>query len=393
MSRVEEWVLENKDKIEKGVEIMSQGCEILAATVGQFHPILEAVFVASAELLSNPEGNEAKYLAEQFERVNQKLEGIQDEVEKIALELQRTSLNKQNFDREAQMISQYEKFQEFVIAKPKFKEKKKEKFLSHFENTDRDVNLDALYNSFIGENTSGDAMMDTILVTEQRSRRAVEEFCARLKKLFVVGIIAVMGYTALKEGTVGEDMVKKWQDRMEDVEKRMKAAVDECVNNFPAQAKMDVEHKLTETQSHVDPEFTKFLLDALVKKYDWVCWSVRVFNHGGIFFWNWLAGKRYHGSGGGINYFDLLTKNKIRIVVSFTANPKPLNKVEIKDQIENERLKGDMISVAESLCKTLPNCLVHAVSRYKRVEEVNNFDPECYYYAVHKRAHICIHSE
>ncbi|XP_053530863.1 rapunzel 5 [Ictalurus punctatus] len=393
MSRVEEWVLENKDKIEKGVEIMSQGCEILAATVGQFHPILEAVFVASAELLSNPEGNEAKYLAEQFERVNQKLEGIQDEVEKIALELQRTSLNKQNFDREAQMISQYEKFQEFVIAKPKFKEKKKEKFLSHFENTDRDVNLDALYNSFIGENTSGDAMMDTILVTEQRSRRAVEEFCARLKKLFVVGIIAVMGYTALKEGTVGQDMVKKWQDRMEDVEKRMKAAVDECVNNFPAQAKMDVENKLTERQSHVDPEFTKFLLDALVKKYDWVCWSVRVFNHGGIFFWNWLAGKRYHGSGGGINYFDLLTKNKIRIVVSFTANPKPLNKVEIKDQIENERLKGDMISVAESLCKTLPNCLVHAVSRYKRVEEVNNFDPECYYYAVHKRAHLCIHSE
>ncbi|KAF4076105.1 hypothetical protein AMELA_G00226640 [Ameiurus melas] len=393
MSRVEEWVLENKDKIEKGVEIMSQGCEVLAATVGQFHPILEAVFVASAELLSNPEGKEAKYLAEQFERVNQKLEGIQDEIEKIALELQRTSLNKQNFDREAQMISQYEKFQEFVIAKPKFKEKKKEKFLSHFENTDRDVNLDALYNSFIGENTSGDAMLDTILVTEQRSRRAVEEFCARLKKLFVVGIIAVMGYTALKEGTVGEDMVKKWQDRMEDVEKRMKAAVDECVNNFPAQAKTDVEQKLTERQSHVDPEFTKFLLDALVKKYDWVCWSVRVFNHGGIFFWNWLAGKRYHGSGGGINYFDLLTKNKIRIVVSFTANPKPLNKVQIKDQIEKERLKGDMISVAESLCKTLPNCLVHAVSRYKRVEEVNNFDPECYYYAVHKRAHICIHSE
>ncbi|KAM9436558.1 rapunzel 5 isoform 1-T1 [Clarias gariepinus] len=393
MSRVEEWVLENKDKIEKGVEIMSQGCEVLAATVGQFHPILEAVFVASAELLSNPEGKEAKYLAEQFERVNQKLEGIQDEIEKLALELQRTSLNKQNFDREAQMISQYEKFQEFVIAKPKFKEKKKEKFLSHYENTDRDVNLDGLYNAVTGENTSGDAMLDTILVTEQMSRRAVEEFCARLKKLFVVGIIAVMGYTALKEGTVGEDMVKKWQGRMEDVEKRMKAAVDECVNNFPEQAKKDVEHKLVERQSSVDPEFTKFLLDSLAKKYDWVSWSVRVFNHSGIFFWNWLAGKRYHGSGGGINYFDLLTDNKVRIVVSFTANPKPLNKVQIKDQIENEKLKGDMISVAESLCKSLPNCLVHAVSRYKRVEEANNFVPECYYYAAHKRAHICIHSE
>ncbi|XP_017564173.2 uncharacterized protein LOC108433850 [Pygocentrus nattereri] len=393
MNRVEEWVLENKGKIEKGVEIMGQGCEILATTVGQFHPILEAVFVASAELLSNPEGKEAKYLAEQFERVNQKLEGIQDEIDKIALELQRTSMNKQNFDREAQMISQYEKFQEFVLAQPKFKEKKKEKFLSHFENTDGDLNIDALYNAVTGENTSGDAMLDTVVTTEQRSRRAVEEFCAQLKKLFLVGIIAVMGHTALKDGAVGEAMVKKWQDRMEDVEKRMKAAVDECINNFPAQAKMDVEHQLLEKPGSVDPEFAKFLLDVLAKKYDWVCWSIRVFNHGGFFFWNWLAGKIYHGIGGGGNFFDILTKNNIRIVVSFSVDPKPLNKSQLHDQIENQRLKGNMESVAQSLCNSLPNCLVHAVSRYKTIEETNNFQPECHYYSIHKRAYVCIHSE
>jgi len=135
MNRVEEWVLENKDKIEKGVEIMGQGCEVLAATVGQFHPILEAVFLASAEILGNPDGKEAKFLAEQFEKINQKLEGIQDEIDQIALEMQRTSMNKQNFDREAKIISQYEKFQDFVNAKPKFKEKKKEKFISQYENT------------------------------------------------------------------------------------------------------------------------------------------------------------------------------------------------------------------------------------------------------------------
>ncbi|XP_030639181.1 rapunzel 5 [Chanos chanos] len=393
MSRVEEWVLENKGKIEKGVEIMGKGCEILAATVGQFHPILEAVFVASAELLTNPEGKEAKYLAEQFERVNQKLEGIQDEIEKIALELQRTSMNKQNFDREAQMISQYEKFQDFVNAKPTFKEKKKEKFLSHYENTDGDMNLDALYNAVTGENISGDAMLETVVATEQRSRRAVEEFCAHLKKLFVVGIIAVMGYAALKDGEVGKVMVKKWQDRMENIEKRMKAAVDECTQNFAVQAKMDIESHLLQRQASIDPEFTKFLLDHLAKKYDWVSWSIRVFSHGGIFFWNWLAGKKYHGSGGGDNFFDLLTNNNIRIVVSFSADPKPINKSQLQDQIETQKLKGNMVSVAQSLCNSLPNCLVHAVSRYKKMEEMNNFQPECYYYGIHKRAYLCIHSE
>ncbi|XP_041648873.1 uncharacterized protein LOC121513297 [Cheilinus undulatus] len=393
MNNVADWVLQNRDKIEKGVAIMGQASEVLAATVGQLHPVLEAVFVASAELLSNPDSSEARYLTQQFEMVNQKLEGIQDEIDKIALELQRTSLNKQNFDREAQMISQYEKFQDFVNAKPKFKEKKMEKFLSHYENTEGDLNLDALYNAVTGENTSGDPMLETIVATEKRSRRAVEDFCARLKKLFVVGIIAVMGHAALKEGAVGEEMVKKWKDRMEDVEKRMKAAVDECTEKFPDQAKIDMEHILQENPGTVDQEFTQSLLDALVKKYDWVNWSVRAFkNREKIFFFNWLAGKKCHGSGG-TNWFDFLTKNNVKVVVSFCVDPKPINKSEIQETIENRKLKGNMMGLALSLNTSFPNCLVHAVSHYKEVVESNNFQEDCYYYGKHKRAHLCLHSE
>ncbi|XP_014056254.1 uncharacterized protein rpz5 [Salmo salar] len=394
MTSVAEWLVQNRGKIEKGVEIMGQASAVLAATVGQLHPVLEAVFVASSEILSNPEGQDARYLTEQFSMVNQKLEGIQAEIEQIALELQRTSLNKQNFDREAQMLSQYEKFQDFVNAKPKFKEKKMEKFLSHYENTDTDLNLDALYNAVTGDNTSGDPMLETVVSTEQRSRRAVEDFCARLKKLFVVGIIAVMGYASLKEGVVGDEMVKKWQERMEDVENRMKAAVDDCTENFADQAKLDMEHQLQEKPGSVDLDFTKSLLDTLIKKYDWVSWSIRVFNDKErIVFFNWLAGKKYHGSGGGANYFDVLTKNNIKVVISFSVQPKPINKGQIQQEIEGQKLKGNMMDVAQVLSRSLPNCLVHAVSHYKEVVETNNFQEDCYYYGKHKKAYLCIHPE
>ncbi|KAK5922041.1 hypothetical protein CgunFtcFv8_019346 [Champsocephalus gunnari] len=393
MNNVADWLVQNRDKIEKGVEIMGQASEVLAATVGQLHPILEAVFVASAEILSNPDSKEARYLTQQFEMVNQQLEGIQDEIDQIALELQKTSLNKQNFDREAQMLSQYEKFQDFVNAKPKFKEKKMEKFISHYENTDSDLNLDALYNAVIGESTAGDPMLETVVAIEQRSRRAVEDFCARLKKLFVVGIISIMGHSALKEGVVGEDMVKKWQGQMEDVEKRMKAAVDECTENFADQAKMDIEHKLLENPGTVNQDFTKSLLDSLVKKYDWVNWSVRAFsNRERIFFFNWLAGKKCHGSGGA-NWFDILTYTKIKVVVSFCVDPKPINKGQILEQIESQKMKGNMMAVALALNKSFPNYLVHAVSHYKEVVQSNNFHEDCYYYGKHKRAYLCIHSE
>lgn len=393
MNTVADWLVQNRDKIEKGVEIMGQASEVLAATVGQLHPILEAVFVASAELLSNPDGKEARYMAQQFENVNQQLEGIQDTIDQIALELQRTSMNKQNFDREVQMVSQYEKFQDFVTAKSKFKEKKMEKFISHYENTEGDLNLDALYNAVVGSNISGDPILETVVITEQRSRRAVEDFCARLKKLFVVGIIAVMGYAALKEGVVGEEIVKKWQERMEDVEKRMKAAVDECTEKFADQAKLDVEHLVMENPGNINQEFIKSLMDSLIKKYDWVNWSIRAFSdRERVFFFNWLAGKKYHGSGGA-NWFDILTNNKIKVVVSFCVSPKPIDKNQIQEQIQSQKLKGNMMAVALSLKKIFPNLLVHAVSHYKEVVETNNFHEDCYYYGKHKRAYLCIHPE
>lgn len=393
MTTVADWIVQNRDKIEKGIEIMGQAAEVLASTVGQLHPILEAVFVASAELLSNPEGKEARYLTQQFDMVNQKLEGIQDEIDKIALELQKTSLNKQNFDQEAQMISQYEKFQEFVNANPKFREKKKEKFLKQYENTDGDLNVEALYYAVTGENMSGEPMLDVVVATEQRSRRAVEDFCAQLKKLFMIGIIAIMGYAALTEGNVEEEMVKKWQVRMEDVEKRMKAAVDDCTENFADQAKLDMEHLLQENPGPADKDFTNSLLESLVKKYDWVSWSVRAFkNRETIFFFNWLAGKKYHGSGGA-KWFDILTKNKIKVVISFCVNPKPINKGQIQEKIEQHKLKGNMMAVALSLRKDFPDCLVHAVSHYKAVVESNSFNEDCYYFGKHKRAHLFIHPE
>ncbi|KAJ7985468.1 hypothetical protein DPEC_G00352340 [Dallia pectoralis] len=377
-SAVTEWLLQNREKIEKGVDIIGQASEVLAVTVGQLHPVLEAVFRASAELLSNPEGKEAQYLTEQFSKINEKLEDIQAELNQISLELQKTSMNKQNFDREAQMISQYEKFQEFVNAKNNFKEKKKEKFLSHFENTDADMNLDSLYYAVTGENTSGDPMLETVVATEQRSRRAVEDFCASLKKLFVVGIIAAMGYASLKEGQVGDETVKKWQERMEDVENRMKAAVDDCTKNFAEQAKQDMEGQLKEKPGSVNIDFTKSLLDMLVKKYDWVSWSLRVFSDTERnFIFNCLAGKNYHGSAGNPdlqNHFDVITNNNIKVVISFCVEPKPIDKELIQKQTERQKLKGNMVDVAQSLREGLPNYLVHAISRYKEVE--NRILPE-----------------
>ncbi|XP_012737526.3 protein rapunzel isoform X1 [Fundulus heteroclitus] len=393
MNSVADWLVQNRDKVEKGVEIMGQASEVLAYTVGQLHPILEAVFMASAELLKDPDSKEAQYLTQQFEQVNARLEGITEEINTIALEMMKSTMNKQNFDLEANILSQYDKFQDFVNAKPEYRQTKKKKFLSHYENTNADLNMFSLYNSVKGDNISGDPIMDTVLATTKRDRRAVENFCALLKRLFVKGLIVIVAHAALKEGSSGEEIVKMWKDRMEDVEKCMKDAVDECTKNFAEQAKTDMELLLQADTGTVNSEFVNKLLDSLSRKYDWVRWSIRAFrNRERIFFFNWMAGKKFHGSGGA-NWFDILTKNKIKVVFSFCVDPKPINKSQVVEQIEKQKLKGNMMAVALSLQKCFPNCLVHAVSHYKAVMETNNFMEDCYYYGQHQKAYVCIHPE
>ncbi|CAG13345.1 unnamed protein product [Tetraodon nigroviridis] len=77
------------------------------------------------------------------------------------------------------------------------KEVRKNEFLKHFSLPGGDRNLHTLYDAVTGDNFSGESVLETILNYEEKSRRPVEEFCAMLKKLFYIGLIALLGHAAL----------------------------------------------------------------------------------------------------------------------------------------------------------------------------------------------------
>ncbi|KAJ8386519.1 hypothetical protein AAFF_G00169890 [Aldrovandia affinis] len=396
MNSAEEWILQHKGEIEKAVGMVGQGCEALASTVGKIHPVLEAVFLVSAKILDCPKSEEASYLQGQLQSLDRALTGIQDETRSIAREMQRASMNKQNFDYEAQVISQYEKFRDFLEARAEFREKSMEKFLVHFENLGGDLNLEALYNAVTGATGSGEPLLDTVVAVEQRSRRAVEKFCAGLKRLFVAGAVAIMAHAALRKrkGAVGQELLNTWQERLADVEERARAAVDDCARNFAKQAKVDVEQRLLAEEGVAVARLAHLLLAFLAEKYDWVTWSVSAVIHRGAFPWRCMAGKEYYGHGGSPdNFFDVLSRNSVMVLVSFSVEPRPIDKTRLWEQIQQRRLSGKMAAVARLLGDGLPECVVRAVSRYKEVAECNSFPEDCYFYEKHRRAYLCVHSK
>ncbi|KAI5611919.1 rapunzel 5 [Silurus asotus] len=399
---LEKWFLSNQEEIEAVARFFGETCEILAKDVGNISLLLKYSLLASAKLFKGQNSEQDERLFHHMQQVQQILNQIYDEFDKMERMEMRSFLNIQYFEYEAHLKFQYKMYNKMFTAETN-KTQNIAQFITMFENTNGEQNLTDLYDQITGNKLKSNAvrpMLDEILRTEQWSRRAVEKFCAQLKKLFVFGIIALIGYTAIKNGNVREDMVNKWGTRMEEVQNRMKAAVNECVDNFSTHAKKDVEMKLKVCNRQVDSEFAESILNDLVVKYDWVSWSVRVYTDGIKFrncglcgiLCNMLHRKQCHVSGSEKNYFDFGPCDKnIKILVSFTANPKSLNKDQIKDQIEEE--KSDVQSMAESLHRKFSGCLVHTVRRSNKIKEANNFNPDKFYIGSHGTVYIYMHSE
>lgn len=226
-----------------------------------------------------------------------------------------------------------------------------------------------------------------------RNRRLLEDFCVRMKELLCLGLIALLGHCALTQGQEEEqEKIQEWSSKIEEVESRMKSAIESCIAAFPEQAKLDTERLLKENHEENLQDSTQQLLEFLVKKYDWVSWSVRLINHSSSTYRNWRAGEHFHHVAGQ-NWFEVLQVNNINLVVSYSTKPQPVPHDCIRQAMEGQGKKGNAPAVVEVLEKQLCGFVVHAVSRHKESAAAWSFPEDCHYWERHKNVAVCVHSE
>ncbi len=95
-----------------------------------------------------------------------------------------------------------------------------------------------------------------------------------------MGIIALLGYCFLTQGEESEqEKIQQWSTKIQEIETKMKETIEKCVDSFPEQAELDIKRLVKEKEDENLQETAKELLDFLVKKYDWVSWSIRVISN------------------------------------------------------------------------------------------------------------------
>ncbi|XP_023140357.2 rapunzel 4 [Amphiprion ocellaris] len=387
--QLQKLVAERKDMVETVMEVFEQGAEVVASIAGDLFPVFSIAAPIVKLALDNVESKEAVFMKEQFQKVRERLEVISEEIQRINDEIKKSSVDAAYFSVEENITNQFRKYMDILNAKPKFREVKKKLFLEHFAKTGGDKNLNTLYSAVTGDNFSGESVLEIIVNYEEKSRRPMEDFCARLKKLFCVGLIALLGHAALKGYDEEEALLKDWGEKMKSVQERMNAVIEECIVGFSKQAELD-SRRLVRDQAHLtSQQLADAIVEKLKKKYDWVGWSVRIFRSPSGLFAN---KKDYHCPTGKSRFQVPSSDEKLNVWVSYSSSAEPVDRNHIQQLVQTQK-KLTVVGVAELLFEKLPgDCVVHTVKTSKDLACSWSFTDELHYWEEHKNFYVCVHS-
>uniref|UniRef100_A0A146UX67 Rapunzel5 n=1 Tax=Fundulus heteroclitus TaxID=8078 RepID=A0A146UX67_FUNHE len=388
-NQLQRLVSEKKDMVETVMEVFEQGAEVVASIAGDLFPVFSIAAPLVKLALDNVESKEAAFMKEQFQKVRDRLEVVSEEIQRINDQIKKSGMDAMYFSVEENITNQFRKYMDILNAKPKFKEVKKKLFLEHFGKTGGDKNLNTLYNAVTGETFSAEPILEIILNYEEKSRRPIEDFCARLKNLFCVGLIALLGHAALKGYDEEDALLKEWGEKMNTVQAKMNAVIEDCIVSFPTQAEQDSRRLVRDQADQTSQQLADAIIEKLSRKYDWVGWSVRVFRSPTGLFAN---KKDFHCSTGKSRFQVPTTDENLNVWVSYSSSPEPVDKNHIQQLIQSQK-KPSVVGVAEFLFKELPgDCVVHTVKTSKDLACSWSFTDELHYWEQHKNFYVCVHS-
>ncbi|KAM4601506.1 protein rapunzel-like [Polymixia lowei] len=388
--QLQEIVAEKKKLVETVMDVFEQGAEVVASFAGDFFPIFAIAAPILKLALDNVESKEATFMKEQFQKVRERLDEVSDQIQQIDNEIKKSRMDVAYFSVEENITNQFRKYMEILNSPHQYCAIKKEQFLKHFVKTGGVKNLHTLYSAVTGDGLSGESVLEITLNYEEKSRRVMEDFCARLKKLFCIGLIALMGYTALK-GYDEDDILKEWGEKMKDVQAKMNVVIEDCILSFPKQAELDSHRWVSGHSDLTNQQLADAIVEKLKKKYDWVRWSVRIFRSpSGL-----LAKKRDFHCPKGKSLFQVPSSDeKLNVMVSYSASPEPLKRERIQQLIDG-RKKPTVVGLAALLVQEFPGpYVIHTVKSARDPACSWSFADDLHYWEEHKDLglYVCVHS-
>ncbi|PWA15047.1 hypothetical protein CCH79_00008717 [Gambusia affinis] len=178
--------------------------------------------------------DESHALDKDFQAIHAKLESISEKNNQCLRQIRIDEVNETYGDYEEYIKHQYNAFND-MVAQVKKDPDNAQKYMVNFKKIyERDLGemgLDVFYRGVMGIKTLfGRALLDVYFDNCNGNHEIMERHCSRIAHLFHMGLIALMGYTAVIKDD--EDEVReKWAKRVSEIQMKMEDVLKQCKND------------------------------------------------------------------------------------------------------------------------------------------------------------------
>ncbi|KAJ8354585.1 hypothetical protein SKAU_G00221520 [Synaphobranchus kaupii] len=221
-------ILEDREKLKRGLVKVLECVATISSAAAVVNPIFGVAGSLIRVVLHHVDDEDIKTLKREFGSVNRALDEISQQNRNALLQIKKETLDSQYCHVEDNLRNQFRKFMEIVEARPDNRNYKIEAFKESYADDLGDQNLYTLYEGVMGKpKLFSRPILEVYMKHSQGDRQVMERLCTRLTYLFCIGLIALMGYTAVMEDDE-ESISEEWAAKMEDVQERMQEILRKC---------------------------------------------------------------------------------------------------------------------------------------------------------------------
>ncbi|XP_029929312.1 protein rapunzel-like [Myripristis murdjan] len=170
-------------------------------------------------------------LKSEFKSINQTLDELSKQHHKTLLEIKKNTLDAQYSEVVSMLHRHFEMYEGIMQADPARREEMKNEFKEKYSREMGEKHLNTLYDGVTkNDMTFSRPVLEVYLEYAEGTscaRCTMEGLCKHLNYLFTIGLIAYMGYAAIK-GYDQESRKETWAKKMSEVQKKMQEALAKC---------------------------------------------------------------------------------------------------------------------------------------------------------------------
>lgn len=199
-----------------------------ASSIDPIFGIVSSLVGVARKGLTDDEGHP---LDKDFQAIHSKLESISQKNQECLKKIHIDEVNETYGKYEEYIKHQYNAFNSMVAQvkkDPDNAQRYMETFEKIYERDKSELSLDVYYRGVMGTKmVFGKPLLKVYFEHCDGDREIMERRCSHIAHLFHMGLIALMGYTAVTEDD--EDEVReKWTSRVQDIQEKIEEVLSEC---------------------------------------------------------------------------------------------------------------------------------------------------------------------